>query len=199
MFTGIIESTGEVRGLEKHPGGTLLRVDASKTSWKSLSPGESICVSGVCLTLLPPGKAGWLSFDLSEETLKRTTLGDLVRGSKVNLERALTPSSRLGGHFVSGHVDGVGRLAGIKPVRGGREYFFEGPPEVLSLVAEKGSVCVEGVSLTPFGVRKNRFTCALIPTTLRLTNLGVLREGDKVNLEADVLMRYVRRLMEKRS
>lgn len=193
MFTGIIEKLGTVQAMKLSPSGAVLEL--SLEGWPDLSLGESVCVNGVCLTLAWM-KEGILGFDLSPETLQRTTLGDLKTGSPVNLERALGPGSRLGGHFVSGHVDGVGRVAAIEPKGEGCEMVFSVPADLMVFIAEKGSVCVEGVSLTCFGLAGDTFRAALIPHTLKLTNLGKKKAGDAVNLEADLLMRYVQRLLQ---
>jgi riboflavin synthase len=195
MFTGIIEQTGRVEELQPRQGGARLRLSPDKSQdWKA---GESISVNGACLTLAGLEGAG-LSFDLGEETLRRTTLGALKSGDLVNLERALKLGERLGGHFVAGHVDGLGSIRAIRRSGGAAEVDIDAPQDLLSLVASKGSVAVQGISLTPFAVSKGGFTVSLIPATLAATTRGFMQLGDAVNLEADLIARYVARLMEGR-
>jgi riboflavin synthase len=197
MFSGIVESLGSVEELRKQPGGARLRLKPGSPMGEAWMLGESVCVSGACLTLAAE-KDGILEFDLGEETLRRTSLGSLQSGSSVNLERALKLGERLGGHFVAGHVDGLGSLKARRPSGESAEFDILAPPELMKLVAGKGSVAVEGVSLTPFQVAADSFTVSLIPLTLQKTNLGVKKPGDALNLEADLLARYVSRLMEGR-
>lgn len=190
MFTGIIQDLGRVAGLEAAEGGARLSVDWS--SPRAVARGESVAVSGVCLTALEDSQ-GRMRFDLSAETLKLTTLGSLKAGAKVNLEKALRAGDSLGGHLVAGHVDGIGTLQEVMAQGEGRELTFEAPAAMAVFLADKGSVAVNGVSLTPIRVRGSRFSVALIPHTLEATDLGALKAGDKVNLEADQVARYVAR------
>jgi riboflavin synthase len=196
MFTGIVEELGTVVD-----AGPRLRVRASKVS-RDAADGASIAVNGVCLTVVDRVEQGdtWvIGFDLSDETLRRTSLGALREGDGVNLERPVTLLQRLGGHLVQGHVDGVGRVADLSPVGVGVEMGFEAPPELLPYLVEKGSVAVEGVSLTVSRLRQAGFDVALIPFTLDVTNLGRKRVGDAVNLEVDVVAKYVEGLVRARS
>ena len=193
MFTGIIEQKGKVLALDANASGARLHIiPASPLSCKL---GQSVSVSGACLTVAMISH-GELSFDLAEETLRRTTLGSLKAGDSVNLEQALQVGSRLGGHFVSGHVDGLGKLLAIRPAGEAAEYDFELPAELHKYVAHKGSIAVDGVSLTPWETTRSGFSVALIPHTLKTTTLGLLKAGDAVNIEIYVLARYVERLRE---
>ena len=186
MFTGIIESLGTVRQLS--PGRTGLVVETALTDVKL---GESIAVNGACLTVSRTGR-GELGFDVSPETLKKTTLGALRRGEMVNLERALRLSDRLGGPLMTGHVDAPGRIVALKGAASGKEMAVLFPAELRKYLAPKGSVAVEGVSLTIAALHGGRVTLALVPHTLKSTNLAKKRVGDRVNLEVDALARYLR-------
>ena len=188
MFTGIVEERGRVRA-----AGRRLEVEA-KTVTDDAAIGASIAVSGVCLTVAERDE-GVLAFDLADETLSRTTLGDLREGDAVNLERPVTLLQRLGGHLVQGHVDGVGRVESIEEHAGGATMRIALDEALARYVVEKGSVAVVGVSLTVAAVEDGAFTVALVPHTLAVTTLGDLRPGDGVNLEVDVLAKYVERLM----
>ena len=194
MFTGIVEERGAVVA----PGARL--VVRARTVGSDAVEGDSIAVSGVCLTVVgrepePDGEV-LLSFDLAPETLARTTLGDLEPGDPVNLERPATLLSRMGGHLVQGHVDGVGTVVEAWDVATGREIAVDLPPGLERYVVEKGSIAVDGVSLTVTTVQDGRFGVALIPHTLAATSLGARRPGDRVNLEVDVIAKYVERLVE---
>lgn len=193
MFSGIIDHLGIVSRLEPIDSGQRLFVKAP--SLGALKKGESVCTNGVCLTVIVQ-EGDEIAYDLSNETLRLTTLGGLKPGDPVNLERSLAIGDRLGGHFVSGHVDGVGRVKAIEPQGEGSEYTFEVPAALMPYIAQKGSVSVEGVSLTTWAVEGNTFKVAFIPHTLKVTNLGAKRPGDGVNLEIDLLARYLRRLLE---
>jgi riboflavin synthase len=189
MFTGIVEELGRVAGLE----GPRLTVE-STTAVDGSVTGESVAVNGVCLTVVEQSDDS-LAFDVTEETFQRTALGRLRPGDPVNLERPLTLTDRLGGHMVQGHVDGVGTVTAVAPQEGGSVVEVELPDGLERYVVEKGSITVDGVSLTVTGVRGSRFTVALIPHTLAVTTLGTTRPGDAVNLEVDVLAKYVERLL----
>jgi riboflavin synthase len=191
MFTGIVEELGRVASLDA----TRLRVRCS-TVRTDVAPGASIAVNGVCLTVVEDdGDA--LSFDLSEETIRRTALGRLAAGAAVNLERPATLETRLGGHLVQGHVDGVGRVASFEPdPEGGAWLEVVAPADLARYLVEKGSVTVDGVSLTVAGLDGDRFAVALIPHTLAVTTFGSVRPDDPVNLEVDVIAKYVERLLE---
>jgi riboflavin synthase len=191
MFTGIVEELGRIVALD----GTRLRVRCS-TVVEDAGLGASIAVNGVCLTVVEDAD-GTLAFDLSEETLRRTALGRLAPGDVVNLERPATLSTRLGGHLVQGHVDGVGRIVSVRPdARDGAWLTVSAPDELGRYLVEKGSVTVDGVSLTVAAVEGRTFSVALIPHTLEVTTFGSARAGDPVNLEVDVIAKYVERLLE---
>lgn len=185
MFTGIVRDVGRV--LE---AGARIRIESSLV----VGEGDSVSVSGCCLTAVEPGD-GVLAFDAVPETLGRTTLGRLEPGSPVNLEPALRAGDPLGGHYVQGHVDAVGSVRSVEPEGEGRRLWIDAPSEVLRYCAEKGSVAVDGVSLTIAGLDERGLAVALIPHTLAGTTLGALAPGGEVNLEADVLAKYVERLV----
>ena len=185
MFTGIVEERGIVRRT-----GERLVVEAGKVSDDS-GPGASVAVNGVCLTVVERAEDHALSFDLSPETLARTSLGRLKPGDPVNLERPVTLLTRLGGHMVQGHVDGVGQVAAVESAETGAVVWFTLPADLARYVVEKGSIAVDGVSLTVTRVRDGRFGVALIPYTLDATTLGTARPGEPVNLEVDVVAKYV--------
>ena len=195
MFTGIIEELGTVAAIDGDEGGVRIRIDAPKLAALA-GIGESISVSGCCLTVVEVA-GGSLLFEAMPETLRRTSLADLTAGSAVNLEDALRAGEPYGGHLVQGHVDGVGRLAG-RIVDGISERFrISAPDHVQRYLIEKGSVTVSGISLTVAELHDDGFTVALIPHTLAVTTLGDLAVGDAVNLEADVIARYVERLVQR--
>lgn len=193
MFTGIVITTGLVR--EKIPvgGDVRLLIQAEDMDFGSCREGDSMSVSGVCLTMLEVQPHGF-SADVSAETLHVTTLGLIKAGQSVNLEPAMTLADRLGGHLVTGHVDGVGKLSGRVPDGRSERFEFELPPGLEKYVAKKGSVCVDGVSLTVNDVSGCRFSVCLIPHTLGTTTLGGLKLGSRVNIEVDLIARYVERL-----
>ena len=194
MFTGIIEELGRIESREDHAGGARITVSAGVVSGDA-NEGDSIAVNGVCLTALDI-KPGSFSADLSQETLDRTTLGSLKVGSAVNLERAMTPSTRLGGHIVQGHVDARGTF--ISAVQNGDFWTVRigFPHEISRYLVYKGSVSVEGISLTIASLAVDHFEIAIIPKTWEMTNLSTLQPGDAVNLEADVIAKYVERMMQ---
>jgi riboflavin synthase len=195
MFTGIVEALGWVDAVRGTHGGRRLTVTVpDEPAWR-LSLGESVAVSGVCLTVVDSAP-GALGFDLAEETLRVTTLGGLGPGDPVNLERPLRLDGRLGGHLVLGHVDGVGRVLGVRPEGDGTRVDVEVPARLRPLLIPKGSVAVDGVSLTVAALEDDAFAVALIPHTLAVTTLGQRRGGDPVNLEMDVIGKYVRGFLE---
>jgi len=190
MFTGIVEELGRVTGLE----GARLTVGCEVAAMGS-PVGASIAVNGVCLTVVENTETS-LAFDVSEETFDRTTLGRLREGDPVNLERPVTLTARMGGHMVQGHVDAVGTVADVAEQEGGTTIWVTLPDGLERYVVEKGSVTVDGVSLTVTGTRDDGFGVALIPHTLEVTTLGAVRPGDAVNIEVDVLAKYVERLLD---
>jgi riboflavin synthase len=196
MFTGIVEALGRVGALEAGSReGRRLQVRVPDESGWRLGLGESVAVSGVCLTVVDAAP-GRLAFDLAEETRRVTTLGGLAAGDPVNLERPLRLDGRLGGHLVLGHVDGVGRVAGVRPEGDGARLDVEAPAGLRPLLIPKGSVTIDGVSLTVATLDAETFAVALIPHTLAVTTLGTRRPGDPVNLEMDVIGKYVRGFVE---
>ncbi len=193
MFTGIIEDLGTVAVVKRAPDGAVLTIRTAMPTAR-ITLGESIAINGACMTVTGKGR-GTFAMDLSAESLRRTTLGELNPGDRVNLERCLTLGKLIGGHLVSGHVDGVGRLVSIKPEGDSRLYTFEVPAAQARYLVEKGSVAIDGISLTVFGIRGRRFSVALIPHTLKLTTLGFKRPGDTINVESDMLVKYVERIL----
>jgi riboflavin synthase len=194
MFTGIIQAIGTVAALQATGGDVRLRINTDKLALDDVALGDSICTSGVCLTVIElPGDGYWA--DVSLETLDFTTLGALQPGSPVNLEKALTPASRLGGHIVSGHVDGVGEVLGLHEDARSIRAEISAPPELAKYIAHKGSICIDGTSLTVNAVSGNRFELNIIPQTMAETIFGEYRAGSRVNLEVDVIARYLERLV----
>lgn len=198
MFTGIIQAVGHVEAVEERGGDVRLRIDArelaSRVAASRLGVGESVAINGTCLTVLSNEK-GRLDFDASRETLDRTTLGALRAGSRVNLEAALCVGDPLGGHMVSGHVDGLGSVVSTAPEARSLRVVIEAPAELARFIATKGSVTVDGVSLTVNDVEGARFGVNLIPHTVAATNFGELAPGRRVNLEVDTIARYVERML----
>ena len=195
MFTGLIETTAKVLSLQSKGAGLSLVVNPIEPF--EVNIGDSVSVDGVCLTAVIV--KGVLSFDVSPETIRHTTLGNLRTGSIVNLERALRPTDRLGGHIVTGHIDAVGD---IRTIRQTGEYTFvviQASPEVLKYVVKKGSIAIDGISLTVNGVSPTFFSLAIIPHTLRVTSLKNKRVGDRVNIETDIIGKYVARLISMES
>src|SRR5215211_3722073 len=195
MFTGLVEEVGRVSSLD---GGEMLRltISAGRVS-EGTRAGDSVSVNGACLTVGEvDGRT--LTFFAMPETLRRTALGDLAAGSPVNLERAMSAGSRFGGHIVQGHVDGVGEALGAWPEGDAEIREFRAPAAVLRYCVEKGSVCVDGISLTIVSVGEGSFRVSILPQTRVNTNLGELGTGSRVNLEADVIAKYVERLLEPR-
>ncbi|MBY0359006.1 MAG: riboflavin synthase [Candidatus Obscuribacterales bacterium] len=196
MFTGIVEEVGKIAALVDSADGRRLKIQAKKVTTE-LSLGESVAVSGACLTVVEQG-ADWFSTDASFETLRKTKLGSLKVGSKVNLERALKLSDRMGGHIVSGHVDGLGHLASIKSEGFSKIMEFKADAALAPYFIEKGSVTIDGISLTVVGLSDVQasalsFSVAIIPHTLAETTLSEIKVGDQVNLEADLIGKYVAR------
>ena len=199
MFTGIVTAVGEVRALSPIGEGHDMRLTIA-APWQdtaSIPLGASIACAGCCLTAVGVGE-DWFAVDVSAETLARTRLGAWREGTRLNLERSLRVGDELGGHIVSGHVDGLGTLVEVLPENGSYRVVFELPAELARFVAEKGSVAVDGVSLTVNLVDASRFGVNLIPHTWSATTLGLLQPGDQVHIEIDMLARYVARLAEAR-
>ncbi len=195
MFTGIVEEMGEVLAVAESAEVVVFTVRGRVVTGDA-GHGDSIAVNGVCLTVIDPDGAtdGTFRVELVPETLRRSSLGAVTAGVTVNLERAVPVGGRLGGHIVQGHVDGVATLLSRAPAERSDELRFSLAPDLARYVVEKGSITVDGVSLTVAGVAPDSFTVALIPTTLADTTLGVRRPGDTVNIEVDVLAKYVERL-----
>jgi len=193
MFTGIIEEIGAIRSLRLQGQGGRIAIACRKVL-ENLRPGDSVCVSGVCLTATEIERDGFAA-DVSAETLRRTYFGTLGAGAMVNLERSVQPQGRLGGHIVNGHVDDVGRVLALPS--GGRvgDWIFSLPKALERYMVEKGSIAVDGVSLTIAGLSPGRFSVAIIPATVAATNLKDKRVGDPVNLEVDILAKYVEKLL----
>ena len=189
MFTGLVETIGQVRSTAATAAGRRIEVDLGPCA-EGARLGDSIAIDGCCQTVAALS-GSVAAFDAVPETLRRTTLGDLARGDRVNLERSLAVGARLGGHFVQGHIDGTARLAERRETGGERLWIFEAGDELLGQMVPKGSVAIGGVSLTLAEVGPGRFGVALIPTTLGQTTLGSLAVGSRVNIETDVLGKYV--------
>lgn len=196
MFTGIILATGRVAALAQKSGDLEFGIDAAGLELARIAVGDSICVQGVCLTVTR--KAGTTFFaDVSRETLSKTTLGSFAVGTRVNLEPSLRAGDALGGHMVSGHIDSVGVLSRLDQDARSRRMEFELPSALMRFVAPKGSICINGVSLTVNGVNGNRFDVNIIPHTAEVTTLGEIKLAEAVNIEIDVVARYLDRLMTK--
>jgi riboflavin synthase len=194
MFSGIVEALGEVVAVISEPPGCKIIVKDPKIA-PQVEVADSVAVNGCCLTVIEK-EGDTFAFQAGPETLERTNLGRLESGSPVNLELALKVDSRLGGHFVSGHIDGQATLVKIDDMGDWADYYFEIPQELAKQMASKGSVAVDGVSLTLVRCERNLFSVALIPYTLQVTTLGKCKVGDKVNIETDILAKYVQRLAE---
>ena len=195
MFTGIIVEMGEIAALERKSGITQLLLN-SKEIIKDAKIGDSISVNGTCLTIVEITDTG-MKFDLSDETLKSTNLGSLGPGDRVNLEPSLRPESRLGGHFVSGHVDDMGRIKSKTRMGDAFKVGIEVPEKVLHFLVEKGSVAVDGISLTVVDILRDSFTVVIIPHTAQFTTIGFKGPGDTVNIEVDIIGKYVARFLNK--
>ena len=197
MFSGIIEDLGTVADMRQTAEGAVLTIRSALPLGK-IKVGDSIAVSGTCLTVTAKGRAG-VQMDVSAETLRRTSLGDLKAGDRVNLERCLSLNTLINGHIVQGHVDGVGRVISITPEGDSRLFTFEVLANEARYLVEKGSVALDGISLTVFSIRGRRFSCELIPHTLKVTTMGLRKPGDKVNVESDMMAKYVERILSGRS
>jgi len=194
MFTGIIEAIGSVDALESRGEDMRLTIQTGKLDMSDVAVGDSIAVNGVCLTVVEQGSSSFLA-DVSAETLSLTTLSAVARGSRVNLEKALTPTTRLGGHLVSGHVDGIGEVSGRHDEGRSVRFRIKVPDGIARYIAKKGSVCVDGVSLTVNEVDGTGFGVNIVPHTQEETLFGEYTQGRRVNLEVDIIARYLERLL----
>ena len=197
MFTGIIEGVGRLARREARGGDARLRIEAGTLPFDNVRLGESIAVNGTCLTVVAFDADGFEA-DASTETLALTTLGALPAGAAVNLERAMRPDDRLGGHLVSGHVDGMGTVESVTDDARAQRWRFTAPRALMRYIASKGSICVDGTSLTVNGVDAEGFDVALVPHTVAHTAFATTRPGDPVNLEVDQVARYVERLLQEK-
>ena len=194
MFSGIVEALGRINAIISEPPGCRLVIEESTVA-ATVKVADSVAVNGCCLTVIEQTDTTF-TFQAGPETLARTNLGQLTEGSPVNLERALAVGDRLGGHFVSGHIDGQANLDRIDNHGDWQDHYFSVSEELAAHLASKGSVAVDGVSLTLVQCSKNMFSVALIPYTLKVTTLGARKVGDSVNIETDILAKYVQRLIE---
>jgi len=195
MFTGIILAVGKITQIEQKSGDVRLSIDTGKLSLKDANLGDSIAVNGICLTAVELADNSFVA-DVSNETLARTNLKSAATGTAVNLELALTPQTRMGGHIVSGHVDGLAVLIEQKPDGRSIRFKFKAPDTLAKYIAEKGSICINGISLTINSVEGAEFSVNIVPHTLKETTLGAINVGDSINLEVDLLARYMERLMK---
>lgn len=198
MFTGLIEETGQVADLSKNNGKTRITINAKKIPGQ-LKLGDSVAVSGVCLTAVNLRRQHF-SADLAEETLQRTSLGSLKKGSCINLELPARAQDRLGGHVVQGHVDGVGKLIDLKKIKGGEDWrlAIAVPPDLMRYIVPQGSITVEGISLTVAQIAGNQVEIAIIPHTYHVTNIHALKAGSPLNIEVDVLAKYAEKTSRNR-
>ncbi len=195
MFSGLIEEIGTVLALERRGADAILRIKAARVL-QDMKSGDSIACSGACLTARDISGEGFTA-DISRETLARTTLGKARSGTSLNLERSIRLMDRLGGHLVQGHVDGVGKVLSREKVGDSELWWFEIPEDLARYVVEKGSIALDGVSLTVAGCQDNRLSVAFIPTTLRETTFGSKGPGDAVNVECDIISKYVEKLLKR--
>lgn len=194
MFTGIIQAVGRIAGTETRGGDLRLRIQTGKLDLADVQPGDSIAVNGVCLTAVELPGDGFVA-DVSRETLSLTTLGTLQQGSRVNLEKALTLSARLGGHLVAGHVDGIGEVVERHDDARSVRFTLAAPADLARYIAHKGSICVDGTSLTVNAVKGAQFELNIVPHTLQETIMDTYGAGTRVNLEVDLIARYLERLI----
>lgn len=195
MFTGIVASVGKISKTEKIGGDLRLSIDVGYLDMQDVQLGDSIMNNGICLTVIEFDEQSFVA-DLSKETLNLTTAGSWALGSQINLEKSLRLSDRLGGHLVSGHVDGVGEVVSRETIARAEQFCISAPQELAKYIAQKGSVTVDGTSLTVNGVEGNEFSLTIIPHTLDNTIIGTYQKGTKVNLEVDLLARYAERLSQ---
>jgi len=195
VFTGIVEAVGEVAACEERGGDLRLRIKTNDLDMSDIALGDSISTNGVCLTVVEMPGDGYVA-DVSAETLSLTTVGDWGVGTKVNLEKALTPQTRMGGHMVSGHVDGIGEVVSRHPDARSERFRLRAPRELAKYIAHKGSITVDGTSLTVNKVEGAEFELNIVPHTLEKTVMGTYRAGTRVNLEVDLIARYLERLLQ---
>jgi riboflavin synthase len=195
MFTGIIEATGTLSELKAAQGDLVVRVSSSTLDMNDVKLGDSIATNGVCLTVVEKFSDGFKA-DLSNETIKLTQFAHYKQGQKVNLEKALQPISRLGGHLVSGHVDGIATVVAIEPNARATEYWLQAPAELMKYIPYKGSVAIDGISLTVNEVKADQFKLTIVPHTAQETTIADFKVGSKVNLEVDQIARYLERLVQ---
>lgn len=193
MFTGIVEELGTIRAVRRGAASAVLSIGASEVL-SDLKIGDSVAVNGVCLTVTSLDDGGFTA-DVMHETLGRSSLGALAPGGRVNLERAMPANGRFGGHIVSGHIDGTGKVASVRPDDNALWYTIYAAPELLRCIVEKGSITIDGISLTVAAVDETSFSVSLIPHTAAVTTLGKKRAGDTVNLETDIIGKYVEKLL----
>ena len=193
MFTGIVEEVGKIKKIERNTVSAKLSIEADKVL-QEVKEGDSIAVNGICLTVTSFTKNSFTA-DVMHETMNRTTLGKLKENSPVNLERALSVMGRFGGHMVSGHIDGRGKIVGIEKDDNAVLFTIETTEKILRYIVEKGSIAINGISLTVARVDRNNFTVSVIPHTLRVTSLGSFQKGDEVNLENDIVGKYIEKLL----
>ena len=193
MFTGIVEELGTIRSVRRGAASAVLSIGAAEVL-SDLKIGDSVAVNGVCLTVTSLDDGGFTA-DVMHETLGRSSLGALIPGSRVNLERAMPANGRFGGHIVSGHIDGTGKIASVRPDDNALWYTIYAAPELLRYIVEKGSITIDGISLTVAAVDEVSFFVSLIPHTAAVTTLGKKRAGDTVNLETDIIGKYVEKLL----
>lgn len=194
MFTGIIQGLGKVTAVEPKGGDIRLRIQSQEIDWADVELGDSIATNGICLTVVELLRDGYVA-DVSVETLSLTTLGQWQPGTRVNLEKALTPQTRLGGHIVSGHVDGIGEVVSRETDARSERFQIRAPKELAKYIAHKGSITVDGTSLTVNQVNGDVFDLNIVPHTIEKTVIGDYQSGSKVNLEVDLIARYLERLL----
>lgn len=194
MFTGIIEETGNVKGIKKGINSSTLSIEGNLI-FSDIKIGDSIAVNGVCLTVKEFSEKNFVA-DVMHETLKRSTLGNLVAGNLINLERAMSANGRFGGHMVSGHIDGTGKIKRIREDGNAKLYTIEADKKIIGYIVEKGSIAIDGISLTVMSVSTMEFTVSVIPHTLKSTVLLNKKTGEEVNLENDIIGKYVEKILE---
>lgn len=194
MFTGIIQAVGQIHSIEPRGPDARYVIGTGELDMSNVKIGDSIACQGVCLTVTKSG-TDYYAADVSGETLSRTTFGKMNTGLAVNLEKSVTPASLLGGHIVSGHIDGTGKVISRETDGRSEKFVIETPIRLAKYIAEKGSICIDGISLTVNGITDNQFDLNIVPHTLQVTTMGNLKVGSKVNLEVDIIARYLERLM----